>query len=315
MGTNLVDQLLVEGRQVFNFDDSGLGNLLNIEGFLKKPQHVFARCKISDPSEIKRGLLSAAADTIFICTCVNPFSIPKSAENLRIFLDTIVEWRESFARKAMGLQKIVCVLPHSLCNCKSDPRIELVRQYEGKLPIVTLTLPAIFGPFQQPDSPIPYAIFRAMEGETIPLLSPESVSFNFLYVKDAVKAIILVEEKGKIGHQYELKGPKEQLPNKEILEVICNTLNDINPPALGKYNSLIVEKDVPAVDISRHDGDESSLVELGLPSKTPIRDALAETVKWYYDNSNWYLQSKIRFFDLWQNPDEVLRFSAPACQA
>ena len=42
-------------------------------------------------------------------------------------------------------------------------------------------------------------IYRAIEGETIPVVNPEEKVSDLVYVKDVVDAIVLVEKNGKIG--------------------------------------------------------------------------------------------------------------------
>lgn len=65
------------------------------------------------------------------------------------------------------------------------------------LPISSLLVPPAFGPFQQPDSPISMIIYRAIEGETIPVVNPEEKVSDLVYVKDVVDAIVLLKRTEK----------------------------------------------------------------------------------------------------------------------
>ena len=118
-------------------------------------------------------------------------------------------------------------------------------------------------PFQQPDSPISMIIYRAIEGETIPVVNPEEKVSDLVYVKDVVDAIVIVEKNGKIGGHYHLAGPSCALSNLEAADVICESLNEELPPPVGRYQALIEEVATAPVtsDISK---DEATLVVLGL---------------------------------------------------
>ena len=306
IGTNLVYQLIEDGQQVFNFDNlSGLGNLLNIAELMQQSRHSFARCDISNPEEIRQALLMAAADTIYFCiTPKNPeeesslvSAMPfrhslTVSKNVRKFskLDSSSGFLGTYGKMYAGLLKL-------LDSYASDG-----------LPISSLLVPPAFGPFQQPDSPISMIIYRAIEGETIPVVNPEEKVSDLVYVKDVVDAIVLVEKNGKIGGHYHLTGTTSSMSNIEAADVICDSLNEALPPPVGRYQALIEEvtTSLIASDISK---DESALTVLGLQNKTSLGEGLKKTVSWYLNNPRWYNQSRTRFFYLWQNPETVLKIA------
>ena len=313
IGTNLVYQLIEDGQQVFNFDNlSGLGNLLNIAELMQQSRHSFARCDISNPEEIRQALLMAAADTIYFCITPKNPEEESSLENFRTFFETVKEWRNGMADTK--LHKIVVVVSehYKLLGTYGKMYAGLLKLLDGYasdgLPISSLLVPPAFGPFQQPDSPISMIIYRAIVGETIPVVNPEEKVSDLVYVKDVVDAIVLVEKNGKIGGHYHLTGPASSMSNFEAADVICESLNEALPPPVGRYQALIEEVATSPVasDISK---DESTLTVLGLQNKTSLGEGLKETVSWYLNNPRWYNQSRTRFFYLWQNPETVLKIA------
>ena len=313
IGTNLVYQLIEDGQQVFNFDNlSGLGNLLNIAELMQQSRHSFARCDIANPEEIRQALLMAAADTIYFCITPKNPEEESSLDNFRTFFETVKEWRNGMTDKK--IHKIVVVVSehYKLLGSYGHMYAGLLKLLDGYvadgLPISSLLVPPAFGPFQQPDSPISMIIYRAIEGETIPVVNPEEKVSDLVYVKDVVDAIVIVEKNGKIGGHYHLAGPSCALSNLEAADVICESLNEELPPPVGRYQALIEEVATAPVtsDISK---DEATLVVLGLQGKTSLEDALKKTVNWYLNNPRWYNQSRTRFFYLWQNPETVLKIA------
>ena len=313
IGTNLVYQLIEDGQQVFNFDNlSGLGNLLNIAELMQQSRHSFARCDISNPEEIRQALLMAAADTIYFCITPKNPEEESSLENFRTFFETVKEWRNGMADTK--LHKIVVVVSehYKLLGTYGKMYTGLLKLLDGYasdgLPISSLLVPPAFGPFQQPDSPISMIIYRAIEGETIPVVNPEEKVSDLVYVKDVVDAIVLVEKNGKSGGHYHLTGTTSSMSNIEAADVICDSLNEALPPPVGRYQALIEEvtTSLIASDISK---DESALTVLGLQNKTSLGEGLKKTVSWYLNNPRWYNQSRTRFFYLWQNPETVLKIA------
>ncbi len=318
IGTNLVNRLINEDRQVYNFDNlSGLGNLLNIADLLKQSRHAFARCDAGKPEEAKQALLMAAVDTIFLCISLKG-STPErnNVETFRRFFDVVLEWRNQLpAPHAPGLKilTVVSELHESFGGSRAlfDAFSELLREFRDRgLPLITLFSPRSFGPYQQPDSPIPLTIYRAIEGESIPVVDPEKPAGDLIHVSDVIEALRMIEDQGEIGACYEVEGFRPQLTNLEIADTICDELNKLLPPPIGRYQALIDEITTETPRLSDLRLDETMLSSLGLKSKTDMVSALRDTVRWYLKNPGWYRQSRTRYFDLWQNPTKVLQLEA-----
>lgn len=313
VGTNLVYRLIDNGCQVFNFDNlSGLGNLLNIAELMQQSNHSFARCDVTNSEEIRQSLLMAAPDTIFFCITPKKLDSSNALEPFECFLKTLKNWRETFADRVLPVSKIVIVISEFHKSQKQLKKVyddikAVIDQYVAEgLPVTSLFVPITFGPFQQPDSPIPLIIYRAIEGETIPVMYPEEPAGDLVYVKDVAEACLLVEDRGQIGVHYEMEGTQPSFTNIEAADCICSVLNKYLPPPVGRYQALIEEiaaDTPPAPEIPKN---EASLDRLGHLTKTPLSEGLSATVKWYLDNDRWYSQSKTRFFYLWQNPENVL---------
>lgn len=312
LGTNLVYRLIEQGRLVYNFDNlSGLGNLLNIADLMQKSNHFFARCDASNPDDVRQALLLGAVDDIFVCISPRTETWKKDAEDFRAFFESLLSWRSTLGEDAKA-QKIIILISsrheNNGHNLEAHQKIRaLVNEYiEKGLPLLTLTAPKGFGPFQQPDSPIPLMIYRAIEGESIPVVGADKIAGELINSTSIVDALLLVEEKGVVGVDYQLSGSDPKLTNFEIADIICSVLNEKSPPPIGRYQALIDDLGDQALPEEAFPRDESALLALGMPEKKNTKEALEETVLWYLDNQKWFNQSKLRYFDLWQNPQRVL---------
>ncbi len=313
-GTNLVNHPIDEGKLVYNFDNlNSLGTLLNIGELLRNPSHVFAQCDFSNQEGAEQALLSAAADTIYICLGMRPVKEQEALQELKTLLDTLISWRDLFRSRDVELQKIICIIPETQYLEKPDPRIALLAEYSQKLPMATLVVPTVFGPYQQPDNPIPYIIYRAIEGESLPLLSGLK-NPNLAYIDDVVKGVKILSELKDARGIYVLNTTPLTLTNAQVIDTICESLNELCPPPIGRYQALINEIETNDFEASLPNQAKALLPHVTLPQYSDLKGAIKETVAWYLKNPKWYFHSKSRFFDLWHNPEGVWSFY-PQAQA
>ena len=112
---------------------------------------------------------------------------------------------------------------------------------------------------------------------------------DWLYVEDHVDAILLAAEKGIPGKSYCIGGNNEKT-NLEIVNKICNYLDQLNPQK-KKYKDFIkLVQDRPGHDFRY--AINSSLVkeELEWVPKHNFDEALLKTINWYLDNQEWLIK-------------------------
>lgn len=174
--------------------------------------------------------------------------------------------------------------PYSASKAGSD---HLVRSYYHtfNLPITITNCSNNFGPFQFPEKFIPLAITNLLEGKKIPVYGDGLYVRDWLYVDDHCRAIDMVLQKGKVGQTYVVGGMTELFANIEIAKKLIKLL--------GKDESFIeFVKDRSGHD-RKYDVDFSKIKkELGWEPFNTFDERLAETVKWYRENENWWRKIK-----------------------
>jgi len=153
---------------------------------------------------------------------------------------------------------------------------------------VTFTTPVVitrssnnFGPYQYPEKVIPLFITNALENKRLPVYADGSNVRDWLYVEDNCRAIDLVLHKGLAGQIYNIGGGTE-LPNIELTRMILRTVG--KPERLIKF-----VKDRPGHD-KRYALDCRKIHELGWKPQGDFNQALAATIRWYRDNTQWWLR-------------------------
>jgi dTDP-glucose 4,6-dehydratase len=137
-----------------------------------------------------------------------------------------------------------------------------------------------YGPYQFPEKVIPLFASRAIDGEPLPLYASTENRREWLHVVDHCSAIELVLQKGAVGETYHVGSGREA----SITEIADAVLEATGRPETLK---MIVE-DRPGHD-RRYLLDSTKIrVELGWEPTVGFEKGLAETVRWYQDNQDWW---------------------------
>ncbi len=113
--------------------------------------------------------------------------------------------------------------PYSATKAGSDHLVNAWHHTYG-LPTLISNCSNNYGPYQFPEKLIPLTIFKAINGENIPIYGTGENVRDWLFVEDHVEALLLIASEGKIGESYCISGNNERM-NKDIVENICLLLD------------------------------------------------------------------------------------------
>jgi dTDP-glucose 4,6-dehydratase len=176
--------------------------------------------------------------------------------------------------------------PYAASKAGSD---HLVRAYHHTygLPTLTTNCSNNYGRFQFPEKLIPLMILNARDGKPLPVYGDGKNVRDWLYVEDHCVAIATVLRGGRPGETYNIGGWNEK-PNMEIVETICDLVEEMAPRAVGSCRKLITfVKDRPGHD-RRYAMDARKIErELGWKPKETFETGIRKTVRWYLENEEW----------------------------
>jgi len=177
--------------------------------------------------------------------------------------------------------------PYSASKAASD---HLVRAYHHTygLPVLTTNCSNNYGPFHFPEKLIPLMIVNALAGKSLPVYGDGMQIRDWLYVKDHCSAIRRVLEAGTVGEVYNVGGWNE-MPNIEIVKIVCGLLDELRPRADGKpyLDQMTYVTDRPGHD-RRYAIDATKIErELGWRPAETFQTGIRKTVQWYLDNEEW----------------------------
>ncbi len=176
--------------------------------------------------------------------------------------------------------------PYSASKASSDHLVRAWGETYG-LPFVITNCSNNYGPYQFPEKLIPLMIMNVLENKPLPVYGDGKNIRDWLYVDDHARALYKVTSEGQVGETYNIGGNSEKT-NLEVVNTLCDAINEIRPAVGFPYSELIVHvTDRPGHDF-RYAIDSSKIKrELGWQPRESFDTGLRKTVKWYLNNLDW----------------------------
>ena len=176
--------------------------------------------------------------------------------------------------------------PYSASKAASD---HLVRAWfrTYNFPVVITNCSNNYGPYQFPEKLIPLVIMNAQSGTELPIYGAGDQVRDWLFVDDHAEALYKVVLEGALGETYNIGGHNEK-KNIDVVNTICDILEDIIPLQEGSYRDLITHvADRLGHDLRYAIDASKNARDLNWWPKETFESGIKKTVLWYLDNQNW----------------------------
>lgn len=173
--------------------------------------------------------------------------------------------------------------PYSSSKAGADLLVRAYYKTYG-LPVNITRCSNNYGPYQFPEKFIPLMISNALQDKELPIYGDGRNIRDWLHVDDHCSAIDLVIHQGKPGEIYNIGGSNEQM-NRDVAKKILTILKK-------PENLLRFVQDRPGHDRRYAINPNKISTELGWKPKRTFDDGLEETIKWYKNNRNWWIEQK-----------------------
>lgn len=302
IGSNFI-RLLLAGRRdlgIVNVDNlSYSGNPKNVRDLQHDSRYRFVKLDIENRPKIERvikgawGVVNFAAETHvdrsiadagrFLRTNIlGTHVLLEAARKAKVKRFLQISTDEVYGSIAKGSAGEETVLrpnnPYSASKAAADG---LVRSYfvTHRLPAMIVRSSNNFGPYQYPEKVIPLFITNLMAEKKVPLYGHGRHQRDWLYVKDNVRAIDFVLQRGTVGEIYNI-GAGRPVSNLILTRHLLNVF--------GKPLRFIRRvPDRPGHDF-RYSLNVDKLKRLGFKVSTGLLKGLGETVRWYQENESWW---------------------------
>ncbi|MFI6801009.1 dTDP-glucose 4,6-dehydratase [Streptosporangium canum] len=168
--------------------------------------------------------------------------------------------------------------PYSAAKAGGD-MIALAYAVTHGLPVSITRCGNNYGPHQYPEKVIPLFVTNLLRGRKVPLYGDGGNVRDWIHVADHCAGIRLVAERGEPGEVYHIAGTAE-LTNTELTARLL--------AACGAGWDMVEHVEDRKGHDRRYSLDDSRLRALGYRPAIPFEQGLAETVRWYADNPDWW---------------------------
>jgi dTDP-glucose 4,6-dehydratase len=176
--------------------------------------------------------------------------------------------------------------PYSASKASADHLVRAWQMTYG-LPTLVTNCSNNYGPYHFPEKLIPHMIIKGLAGEPLPIYGDGLNVRDWLYVDDHVRALMRVLEFGVVGQTYNVGGRQER-SNREVVEAICDLLDDLQPASEPRRRLITFVRDRPGHD-RRYAIDPSKIEsQLGWRATETFESGLRKTVRWYWENQPWW---------------------------
>ncbi len=176
--------------------------------------------------------------------------------------------------------------PYSASKAASDHLVRAWHRTYG-LPVLVSNCSNNYGPYHFPEKLIPLMILNALEGQSLPIYGDGSQVRDWLYVDDHVRALWQIIRNGRPGQTYTVGGRNERT-NLQVVETICDILDDVRPSDTPRRGLIEFVADRPGHD-QRYAVDANKLeTEMSWRANETFETGLNKTIAWYLENEPWW---------------------------
>ncbi|MFH1098937.1 MAG: dTDP-glucose 4,6-dehydratase [Candidatus Uhrbacteria bacterium] len=151
-----------------------------------------------------------------------------------------------------------------------------------KVPVIVTHCSNNYGPFQFPEKLIPFAIFRALADEPVPIYGDGLHVRDWIFVDDHCAALDAILRRGEPGAVYNI-GVDNERNNLDVIRLLLDII--------GKPHSLMTHVTERPGHDRRYAIDATKLYTSfnwqPVYHRTRFPEGLERTVRWYLDNRPW----------------------------
>lgn len=148
---------------------------------------------------------------------------------------------------------------------------------EEKLPIITLRLFSVYGPYEDPARFIPTLIRKALANEDVPLADPR-IARDFIYIDDVVTAYRAAMKRPDLSGEVLNVGSSIQHTLGEVFDTVVALAGSDSKSIIGAYANRSFDTNVWVADMGK------TCSKLGSRSGRSLEDGLRATIDWQKDH-------------------------------
>lgn len=301
VGANLAHKLVAQGHEVHGLVRANSKNGWRLTSI--KSQITIHEGDILDKAKVSEIITQVKPEIIYHLVVYGAYPFQKDAE-LALQTTIIATLHLLQAAKTAGVKMVVSTGSSSEYGSKDHPMREdervdpnsyyavgkaaqtLLGQHfsntEG-LPVITLRLFSVYGPYEEPTRLLPVLILNALNNRDIPLASPKTAR-DFIYVDDVVEAIIQASTRPDLGGQVFNLGSGQQQTLQTLVDSVISETKSTSKLLWNAYPQRPFDTNIWVADTNKLKTD------LKFEAKTPFELGIKKNIEWLKANQQYYVQ-------------------------
>lgn len=153
-----------------------------------------------------------------------------------------------------------------------------------KFPVIITRSNNVYGPRQFTEKVIPRFVSLLQRNRKCTIQGTIPQSRHFLYVDDAVEALLTILERGVVGQIYNI-GTDFEISIIQLAKELTKMVRDVPDTDLGDWLEFVAER--PQVDL-RYPINSEKMRRLGWKPAVSWAEGIRRTVKWYQENPDFW---------------------------
>lgn len=254
-----------------------------------------------DKNSVTRAIKSAKPDAIFHLAVYGAYPSQKDAD-LILSTSLLSTFHLLNAAKEVGVGMFVNTGSSSEYGTKDHPMREderidpnsyyavgkaaqtLLCQHfarQEKLPIITLRLFSVYGPYEEPGRLVPTVILSALHGKDISLADAE-IARDFVYLEDVAAAYVMASKRPELSGEIFNMGSGTQHTLKELADTAVEITGGSSKILLGGYEKRSFDTHTWVGDMKKTE------TLLGFTPRHTLKEGLAKSVAWFRQHGEYY---------------------------
>ena len=256
---------------------------------------------LCDKESVLRAFIKAKPDAVFHLGVYGAYPTQKDAD-LILSTSLLSTLHILNAAKAVGANIVINTGSSSEYGTKDHPMREneliepnsyyavgkaaqtLLCQHfarQEKLPVVTLRLFSVYGPYEEPGRLVPTVIMNALLQKDIPVADPD-IARDFIYLDDVAEAYLQAAKRPELSGEVFNLGTGTQHTLRELVDAIIRITGSSAKPIVGGYEKRSFDTYTWVADTAK----TASL--LGFTSRRTLEEGLKESITWFAQYGDHY---------------------------
>ena len=223
------------------------------------------------------------ADVILSTSLLSTLHLLNVAKEFKVGMFVNTGSSSEYGTKDHPMREDELILPNSYYAVGKAAQTLLCQHFarQEKLPVVTLRLFSVYGPYEEPGRLVPTVILNALKENDIPIADPR-IARDFVYLEDVASAYFIAAQKPQFSGEVFNVGSGTQHTLKELADTTLAITGGNSRIVTGAYEKRSFDTYTWVGDMKK------TKTLLGFSPRHTLREGLEKSVVWFRKHGAYY---------------------------